>query len=82
MFFNQFQIGISHDTVTRRLKEQKFSFLSPRIVQCLKPEQIRIRYNYCLNSLNNDADFFYRIIFSDESKFSSFLIIKKDGGKK
>ena len=62
---------VSHDTITRRLHEMKFSFVKPRIVQQLKPEQVIVRNTFANEMLKNAPDYFKRIVFSDESRFSA-----------
>ena len=71
MFEQKYHIYISHDTITRRLHENKFSFVKPRTVQALTPEQIIVRNNFANRMLNYDLTMYRMIIFSDESRFSS-----------
>ena len=70
MLFDKYKIKVSHDTITRRLHEKGFSFVKPRKVQLLKPDQIVSRYDFALNMLNHYSNILEKIVFSDESKFS------------
>ena len=68
-FFTKYHLSISHDTVTRRLHEKGFSFLKPRVIQRLKPDQIFVRYNFAMK-MSGKREIFHEIIFSDESRFT------------
>ena len=72
LIFLKFNLLISHDTVNRRLIENKYKFRNPRHIQMLSKAQVFNRYNFCYNLLNNISynlsTITRRIIFTDECR--------------
>lgn len=72
LIFLKFGLRISHDTVNRRLIENKFNFRLPRHIQMLSSAQIFNRFNFSFNLLNNFSynleKIIKKIIFTDECR--------------
>lgn len=83
LIFLKFNLLISHDTVNRRLIENKYKFRNPRHIQMLSKAQVFNRYNFCYNLLNNISynlsTITRRIIFTDEVGFVVVQTAQKDG---
>ena len=83
MLYTTFHLKISHDTITRRLKEANYSFLKPSAIQFLDPDQQMLRMHFAGEMLDLYSDMLECIIFSDESRFcnrpDNLKIWKKKG---
>ena len=72
LIFMKFGLRISHDTVNRRLIENKFNFRLPRHIQMLSSAHIFNRFNFAFNLLHNFSynleEIIRKIIFIDECR--------------
>ena len=55
-------------TIRKRLRENKYKYRKPKIIQKLTDAQKYTRYNFSHNMLINYSSEFNKIIFSDERR--------------
>ena len=70
-FQSYFGLSISTGKISEILHHHSFFYGHPIKVQNLKYYQIIARYNFAFENLNNSADFFNTIIFTDECRFQT-----------
>ena len=82
-YLEKFSKTISTGSISEILKNSRIYYGSPIKIQSLKPFHVSERFNFAIENINNNLQFFQRIIFTDECRFSnspdSLKIYRKKG---
>lgn len=74
------RVGVSHETVRRIIRDEGLRPYRVQLVQALQPTDFRARRNFCrwmLRKIAQNPSFIERVLFSDESSFSSTSILNR-----